>query len=551
MPIPIQTPQSSTCANTALMLALLAGVWAPAAPGHAASAAAAHAANAADSATAPRASLAAESDHAPGVLRLTAGSSRLIPLERPVERLSVAHPGVADVILLGPQELYVLGRGLGMTNILLWNRGGSVTTLEVDVQMDVGPLRRQLARLLPDEPELRVQPTADSVALTGTVGSVVKAEQAVALAQGHLRALARLGQPAGPVAAGPAGGAHGAGTAAGTGAGAGAQAMPRSMGSSMGSSMASSMGGGMGGAGGSGMTAPQVINLLSIRQPHQVMLEVKVAEVSRNLLDQFGISLSLSRTSGSMTYGLLTQALQDVFGRLMISGRNGSVTVDAKAQDALVRILAEPNIVALSGQEGSFLAGGKVFIPVARDSAEGRSTITLEEKEYGVGLRFTPQVLDGDVIQLRVAPEVSELSKTGSPFLTTGGSSTVLPSFTTRRAATTVQLRDGQSLAIAGLIKNNVTEAVNRFPFLSDIPVLGALFRSTEFQTDRSELLFVITPRLVKALPATAALPTDSHQAPGRVEGLLGGALEAAPSAPRGVPALPNPLEEPLDEPSN
>ena len=163
---------------------------------------------------------------------------------------------------------------------------------------------------------------------------------------------------------------------------------------------------------------------------------------------------------------------------------------------------------------------------MARDSAEGRSTITLEEKEYGVGLRFTPQVMDDDVVQLRVAPEVSELAKSGSPFLTTGGATTVLPSFTTRRASTTVQLRDGQSLAIAGLIKNNVTESLSKFPFLADIPVLGALFRSTDFQTDRSELLFVITPRLVRALPTQVGLPTDAHEPPTRAEGLLGGRLE-------------------------
>jgi pilus assembly protein CpaC len=248
-----------------------------------------------------------------------------------------------------------------------------------------------------------------------------------------------------------------------------------------------------------------VINLMKIRQPQQVMLEVKVVEVSRNLLDQFGVSLNLNRSSGAMTYGLVTQALQDVFGRLLIAGRNGSLTVDAKAQDGMLKVLAEPNIVALSGQEGSFLAGGKVFIPVARDSAEGRATVTLEEKEYGVGLRFTPQVLEGDVVQLRVAPEVSELTRTGSPFLSSGGVTTVLPSFTTRRAATTVQLRDGQSLAIAGLIKNINTETLTKFPFLGDLPILGALFRSNEFQQDRSEVLFIITPRLVKALPPEAA----------------------------------------------
>lgn len=460
---------------------------------------------------------AVESAHAQDgtTLTLMAGTSKVITLQSGVERVSVGHPGVVDVTMTGPRELYVLARGVGTSNIMLWSRGAPLQVMDVQVEMDVSPLRRQLAQLLPSERGIEVHAAADSVALTGVASSVLKAEQAVSLANGHVRALSRQAQPAAMSGAGVStgiGAAQGSGLTTSSAALRGASASTAST-----TSGNPTMGGSQG---------PHVINLLTIRQPQQVMLEVKVAEVSRNLLDQFGVSLNLTRTSGSMSYGLLTQSLQEVFGRLVIAGKDGRVSVDAKAQDALVRILAEPNIVALSGQEGSFLAGGKVFIPVARDSTEGRSTITLEEKEYGVGLRFTPQVMDDDVVQLRVAPEVSELAKTGSPFLTTGGATTVLPSFTTRRAATTVQLRDGQSLAIAGLIKNNVTESLSKFPFLADIPVLGALFRSTEFQTDRSELLFVITPRLVRALPPQAALPTDSHIPPGRAEALLEGRLE-------------------------
>ncbi|NBQ91277.1 MAG: type II and III secretion system protein family protein [Betaproteobacteria bacterium] len=413
----------------------------------------------------------------PQTLMLQAGSSRVVTLPQAVERVSVAHPGVLDVVLTSQRELYVLGRGVGWSNIMLWSRGAPVSVIDVQVEMDVRNLRSQLQALLPQETELQVQPAADSVVLWGTVSSVVQAEQAMALAQGHVRAMARLAQPTAATA--PPGAAP---TAAQAG---------------------SSLGG----------SPPHVINLLKIRQPQQVMLEVKVVEVSRNLLDQFGVSLNLSRASGSMTYGLVTQALQDVFGRLTIQGRSGTLSVDAKAQDGLLKVLAEPNIVALSGQEGSFLAGGRVFIPVARDSAEGRATVTLEEKEYGVGLRFTPQVLEGDVVQLRVAPEVSELTRTGSPFLSSGGVTTVLPSFTTRRASTTVQLRDGQSLAIAGLIKNINTETLSKFPFLGDLPILGALFRSNEFQQDRSEVLFIITPRLVKALPALAGPSGDDEAA--------------------------------------
>jgi pilus assembly protein CpaC len=205
----------------------------------------------------------------------------------------------------------------------------------------------------------------------------------------------------------------------------------------------------------------------------------------------------------------------------------------AQTQDSLVRVLAEPNVMAISGQEGSFLAGGKFYIPVAQDN----NRITLEEKEFGVGLRFTPTVLGGGRINLRVAPEVSELSREGIGISSAGLSgSAILPVVTTRRASTTVQLYDGQSFAIGGLIKNNLVTGLKGLPVLGEVPVLGALFRSTDFQQDRSELVFVITARLVKPLTATGyKLPTDGVDAPSRAALMLGGRLESAAKLP--VPA--------------
>jgi pilus assembly protein CpaC len=193
-------------------------------------------------------------------------------------------------------------------------------------------------------------------------------------------------------------------------------------------------------------------------------------------------------------------------------------------------VLAEPNVMAISGQEGSFLAGGKFYIPVAQD----KDKITLEEKEFGVGLRFTPTVLSGGRINLRVAPEVSELSREGIGINATGISGTaILPVVTTRRASTTVQLYDGQSFAIGGLIKNNLITNLKGLPGLGQVPVLGALFRSTDFQQDRTELVFVITARLVKPLTATGyALPTDGVGVPSRPGLMLGGRLEGAAKAP-------------------
>ncbi|HVK53557.1 MAG TPA: type II and III secretion system protein family protein, partial [Burkholderiales bacterium] len=207
-----------------------------------------------------------------------------------------------------------------------------------------------------------------------------------------------------------------------------------------------------------------------------------------------------------------------------------SIGIDAQKTDGLVKILAEPTIMAISGQEGSFLAGGKIFIPVSQSEGGGR-TITLEEKEFGVSVRFTPTVLEGGRINLVVRPEVSELSREGVGISAPGVNGlAVLPSFTTRKASTTVQLFDGQSFAIGGLIKNNVTTNIKAFPFLGEIPVLGALFRSSAFQTDRSELVFVITPRLVKPLPQDYQLPTDSYIEPSRSDVFLNGKMEGSKS---------------------
>ncbi len=438
---------------------------------------------------------------------VTVGKSTLIRLPGPIERISIGNPTVLDVTLTSDRELYILGKSFGSTNLMLWRKGGPVTVVDVSVAIDLSGLQAQLAAILPGEPGIVVKSAADSIVLSGIVSSAVKADQAVSIAEGFATVSSRT-----PVSAGA-----GLGSGAKGGASAQAAVLPTS----------------------------KVINLLAITAPQQVMLEVKVAEVSRTLLDQFGINLNLNRVAGSVTWGLITAQLQDVFGSLIAINRaNGTgASVDAKLQNGLVKVLAEPNIMATSGQEASFLAGGKIFIPVARNGDNGNVTITLAEKEFGVGLKFTPVVLDGDLISLQVMPEVSELSRTGSPFVTSNGVTTVLPSFTTRRAQTTVQMRDGQSMAIAGLIKNNVTETISKFPFLGDIPILGVLFRSTEFQTDRTELLFVITPHLVKAPVAPTRLPTDGFVPPSREELFMKGQLEGsgrkdAPNTPPSADGL-------------
>jgi pilus assembly protein CpaC len=430
----------------------------------------------------------------PQQVMLAEGKSLLRQVDWPVARYAVGDPCVADVMLVSPQQLYLLGKRPGTTNVILWNKNGDAAILDLAVSVDTAVLKASYA-MLPEKvsESLRITPAGDTIIVSGTVADAVQADQVLAMANAHLQ-------------------------------------RSRSQ-------------GGMGDSGGQGQSGPKVVNMLNIAAPQQVMLEVKVAEVSKTLVDQLGASLGVSRTIGSWTYTMLTNLLSN--NPALVDGfnnRNGNfVTLDAQKRDGLIKVLAEPTIMAISGQEASFLAGGKIFIPVAQNNNNGQQTITLEEKEFGVAVKFTPTVLNGGLINLKVAPEVSDLNKEGVGITATGVNTTaILPSFTTRRATTTVQLRDGQSFAIGGLIKNNVTTNVKAFPVLGEIPVLGALFRSSDFQTDRTELVFIITPRLVQPLPLDYKLPTDGYIQPSRSEFFLQGKLEGkqpASQAPAPVSA--------------
>lgn len=402
-------------------------------------------------------------------LYLTVGKTALLRQDDDIVRLAVGSPGVADVMLINPREIYLLGKSAGSTNLVLWSRSGRTSVVDVAVGIDVATLRSRLSQLVPGEDGVRVEALADSVVLSGRASDAVKVHRLVTLAEMF--------------------------------------------------------------------SARKVVNLLRVDGPQQVMLEVKVAEVARSFLDKLGVEVNATRTPGNSTFSLLTRFLSG--GAASLHGASGSgrtvISLDAEVKKGLIKVLAEPTIMAVSGQEGAFLAGGKVFIPVPRASLLGSTTVVLEEKEFGVGLRFTPTVLEDGLINLQVMPEVSELSQVGLSVSGIAGQTSVLPTITTRRAATTVQLRDGETFAIGGLVKNNVTEAIKAMPVLGELPVLGALFRSTEFQTDRSELMFIVTPRLVRsAAPAGAlSLPTDRFIEPTRSEVLLGGQLEgsAAPVA--------------------
>ncbi len=431
-------------------------------------------------------------------MQLAEGKSSIVRLQHPAARVAVGDARVADVILLNPKELYILGRNVGTTNLILWQKTGDTIVADLTVSIDTNALQVGIDKVTGQAGMVKASAAADSIILSGTVPDVQMADHVLNVANAYVT---KHRAPNTPGASSPSAG--------------GQQQQQRS---------------------GDEISA-KIINMMTIAAPQQVMLEVKVAEVSKSLVDQLGVSLGASHAIGNWTYTLLSNLLTgnpsmfDAFNR-----RNGNfLTIDAQKRDGLVKMLAEPNLMAISGQEASFLAGGKIFIPVASTPEGGFTRITLEEKEFGVAVKFTPTVLEGGRINLKVAPEVSELNKDGVGITANGINGTaILPSFTTRRAATVVQLYDGQSFAIGGLIKNNTTTNIKAMPFLGEVPVLGALFRSNDFQTDRSELVFVITPRLVKPLPPDFAerLPTASYTEPGRAERLFNGKMEGAPRQP-------------------
>ena len=454
-----------------------------------------------------------------------------------------ARPGVGDVSvrLLSPTDVYITGKSIGASNVVMLHAGGACTFLNVVVGMDTTGLQNAIDTLLKDEQALvraeeRVTVTAafDSLVLKGTVSETEALTRVTDLANAYLR------------------------------------------------------GGETNGNSGAAAGNPRIVNMLSVGAPQQVMLEVKVAEVSKRLLDQFGIDFSRAYVPGD---GSVMRFLAGVFGGSVglvgqISGtgpngvpfssvdavvggtvpvpgiEGGNVTrtpqgyettfgtvpgrgvtngvLNMQKTDGLVRVLAEPTVMAISGQTGSFLACGTIFIPVAQSAGAGvgvgNAVVTLEEKDFGISVKFTPTVLGNGRINLKVRNEVSEINPSGVSLRGLSGSA-ILPSLISRKAETTVQLMDGQSFAIGGLIKNNNITSIKAFPFLGELPVIGALFRSTEFQTDRSELVFVITPHLVKPLPANYRLPTDNYVPPTRQELIWEGRTEGrAPADPAAAP---------------
>jgi pilus assembly protein CpaC len=406
-------------------------------------------------------------------LELTIGKSKVLDLPVAIKRASLANPDVADTVVLSPTQIYLTGKTIGVTNLTLWNESGKMMGMyDVVIAPDVSRLKENLHKTLPDESGILVTSDHDHITLSGTASNANNLNRALSMAEAY---------------------------------------------------------------------APKkIVNAMQVGGVQQVMLEVRVAEMNRELIkrlglnftgigtDYFAVSIlanltslaSLAHPAGQMaTVGTtFSQAIQGAFGF-----NTGSISwtgfVDALKQENLLKVLAKPTLMALSGQEAAFLAGGEFPIPVP----QAFGLVTIQFKKFGVGLVFTPNVLNSKHISLNVAPEVSELDFTNA--LRTQGF--VVPAITTRRAATTIELADGQSFAIGGLLRDNVRESVNKVPFLGEVPILGALFRSSSFQKSETELVIIVTPHLVKPLDMAAqTLPTDYYVEPNDFEFYLMGFAE-------------------------
>lgn len=411
----------------------------------------------------------------PQLLEMTVGKSVVLNSAQPIKRASLANPELAETLVLSPTQIYLSGKTMGSTNLTFWGRDGKVFAIyDIEVGPDLMGLKARIHEFFPEETGIQVRSSKEHITLSGTVTSPEVLTQVLQLANSY---------------------------------------------------------------------APKkVMNLLQVGGVQQVMLEVKIAEMQRGLLNRLGVNLHWLGSDGSFGLGTLggLSSFDTVNGVLEITSNAATtlstgfgvgsqfldITWDLLKQNTLTKILAEPTLVTVSGQEATFLAGGEFPIPVS----QAFGAISIKFKKFGVSLRFNPTVLSGGRISLKIAPEVSELTTSSVSI-----DAISIPGLSTRRVQTTVELRDGQSFAIAGLIRDNVTETMAKYPFLGDLPVLGALFRSSSFQKNETELIVIVTPRLVKPIDqAQYAVPTDSYLEPNDFEFLLMGYMEGVYDSKRG-----------------
>ncbi|GAA4030032.1 type II and III secretion system protein family protein [Sphingomonas rosea] len=431
-----------------------------------------------------------------GELVVPVAKSQVLRSDRPFAKALIGNPEIADVLPLTSSSLYVLGKKAGTTSLTLYDRNNTlIAVMDVAVGPDVLGLRRQLAELFPAG-QMGARLSNDAVVLEGMVPSGPMADRAVQLAETY---------------------------------------------------------------------APgKVVNLLSVGSSQQVMLEVRFSEVKRSALKQIGVGTFVGSDAGKLTgaigggAGLVGSgpptlgAITDSFGIISRTfrafGSNFNLTLDALERKGAITTLAEPTLIALSGETASFLAGGEFPIPTVQgngggtNNGGGSQAITVQFKPFGVSLAFTPTVLADGVINLVVEPEVSSIDPTASVII----NGLRVPGLQTRRAKTVVEMRDGESFAMAGLLRRDFQDTIRQVPLLGSLPIIGTLFRSTGFQREETELVIIVTPRLVRPVrPDQLKVPTDRVRTPNEADLFLLGRTDtgvgAAPELGVTSPSTPPP----------
>lgn len=415
------------------------------------------------------------------ILSLESGNGRVVTLPAPAANVFVADPKVAEVRPASTNALFVFGVGPGRTTIAAMDADGHpVSQFEVTVRpstFNAGEAEVAIAKLLPNS-RVKVTPQARGLLLTGAVGAPADAARAVSILRGFL--------PEGQT----------------------------------------------------------VENQMSVQSSVQINLRVRMIEMNRSVIRALGVDFT-KLGSGTGFDGLGARfgvvgtsavALGAGFspaGAAAIGTRNVMAMVQALSQDNLVRVLAEPNLTVMSGEPGSFLAGGEFPVPVGQQNG----TITIDFKKYGVTLGVVPTVLSDGRINLHVNPEVSQLTDQGAVRLTAANTSLSIPALTVRRAETSVELGSGETFAIAGLLQDQSTQAINSIPFLGDLPVIGPLFRSSSYQRNETELVILVTPYIVRpqADPGAFRTPADRYTPPNDLERIA--LLRQVGATPSRVPA--------------
>jgi pilus assembly protein CpaC len=409
-------------------------------------------------------------------VQISAGKSQVLELPSGYNDLMIADPKIADVLPLSSRSVYIVGKGVGSTALTIYGPGKSlIAAVNVVVGADVQGLKTRLAEILPNERDISVRAANQSIVLSGTVSSPASLQQVIALTQSYVS------------------------------------------------------------------DKDKVVNMLGVEGSQQVMLSVRFVEMERSTAKD--LRLNMQRPSASVggnsnftittgdTLNKSTNLLPNTFGAML--GRFGAgsnsldLLFDALEQKGLTKTLAEPTLVAMSGDTANFLAGGEFPIPVNQtNNGNGAPTITIDFKQFGIALGFTPTILKDGLINLVVNPEVSSID----PSTSVNVGIIQVPGIKVRRAHTTVELRDGESFTIAGLLSDDYKSQIHQFPFVGDVPVLGALFRSNGYQKDETELVIVVTPHIVTPRRGVIATPADSFVPPSDFELFLFGNMQGSSS---------------------